>query len=193
MIKYLTHYYKSGTIPFKSLSAMPETEAIKKMNELYVDNALWGRFKDPTWYLRERKKTELWLKEQFIFKGGSPQEDYPIYMVLGKCEQIERNMEEENIAKIRIPLTHFKEEEISFTYIDSMFSFQLSRDKSSEYYQPEYHGKVFILSEIKSILEEKGLPEEGWWGNLPDDFIPYIEAQAWNHKILRGYLQQIIF
>lgn len=82
MIKYLTYYYRSGTAPFQSLSALPEKEAIKKMGELYIDNAIWGRFKDPVWYLRERKKIELWLREQFILKGGRPQEDHPIYMVL---------------------------------------------------------------------------------------------------------------
>ena len=165
MIDFLTHYYKSETTPFKSLSALPENEAIKKMNELYVDNEIWGRFKDPSGYLKQRKETEMCLREKFITKGGNPQEDYPIYMVLGECEKIERNIKEENLAKIQIPLTNFKEEEISFTYIDSMFSFQLSQEKSLEYYQPEYHGKVFNLSEICSILKKRGLPEEGWWGN----------------------------
>ena len=143
---------------------------------------------NPTGYLKQRKETELCLREKFITKGGNPQEDYPIYMVLGECEKIERNMKEEKLAKIQIPLTNFKEEEKSFTYIDSMFSFQLSQEKSWEYYQPEYHGKVFNLSEICSILKKRGLPEEGWWGNLPDDFIPYIEVQVWNHEILRDYL-----
>ncbi|EOD00233.1 hypothetical protein [Caldisalinibacter kiritimatiensis] len=188
MIKYLTHYYRDGTTPFKSLSALPEKEAIKKMKKLYVDDAMWGRFKDPVWYLRQRKKTELWLREQFILKGGLPKENYPIYAVLGKCEKIEQNMEEQKLAKIQIPLSAFKKEDISFTYIDSMFSYQLGRDKSPKYYQPEYHGKVFTISEICSIFKERGLPKKGWWGDLPDDFFPYIEVQIWNHQILRRYL-----
>lgn len=189
MIKYLTHYYKVGTTPFKSLSALPEKEAIKKMEELYDDNAVWERFKNPVWYLRERKKIESWLREQFILKGGNPQEDYPIYMVMGKCEKLEKHMGEVNLAKIQIPISYFNKGDISFTYIDSMFSFQLGEDKSSQYYQPEYHGKVFRLSEIRSILNKRGLPEEGWWGNLPDDFFPYIEVQVWNHQILRRCLK----
>ena len=41
MIKYLTYYYKAGTIPFRSLSALQETEAIQIMKELYVDDAIW--------------------------------------------------------------------------------------------------------------------------------------------------------
>ncbi len=189
MVEYLTHYYNAETTPFRSLSALAETEAIQIMKELYVNNAMWGRFKDPARYLRERKETELWLRKEFILKGGCPKEEYPIYMIIGVCDSIEKNMSDEKLAKIQIPILNFKEEDVSFTFIDSMFSFSLGRDKSSEYYQLEYHGKVFTLSEILSIIKEKGAPVEGWWGNLPDDFFPYIEAQVWNHKLLRGYLK----
>lgn len=79
---------------------MAETEAIQIMNELYVDNAMWSRFKDPMEYLRQRKETELWLRKEFISKGGCPQEAYPIYMVLGVCDLIEKNMVDEKITKI---------------------------------------------------------------------------------------------
>lgn len=34
---------------------------------------MWGRFKDPAQYLHERKETELWLRKEFILKGGRPQ------------------------------------------------------------------------------------------------------------------------
>lgn len=189
MIEYLIHYYKAGTAPFRSLSALPETKAIQIMKELYVDDAVWGRFKDPSRYLRERKETELWLRKEFISKGGHPQEEYPIYMIMETCDMLEKYMSVEKLSKIQIPISDFKEEDVSFTFIDSMFSFSLGRDKSSEYYQPEYHGKVFSLFEILSIIKEKGSPVEGWWGKLPPDFFPYIEAQVWNHKILMGHLQ----
>jgi len=190
MIEYLTHYYRAGTTPFRSLSALSETEAIEKMKELYVDDAVWGRFKNPAWYLNERKKTELWLREEFILKGGCPQEEYPIYMIMGACDLLEKTMLDVELKKIQIPISYFKEEHISFTFIDSMFSFSLGQDKSSEYYQSKYHGKVFTLSEIRSIIKEKGLPVEGWWGKLPHDFFPYIEAQVWNNKLLREYLDR---
>lgn len=191
MIKYLTYYYKAGTIPFRSLSALQEMEAIQIMKELYVDDAIWGRFSNPVWYIRARKEIEEWLRQEFILKGGCPQEKYPIYMVVGRCELLEKVVPDEQLAKIQIPISCFKEEDVSFTYIDSMFSYQLGRDKSSEYYQSEYHGKVFLLSEILSIIKEKGEPVEGWWGKLPADFFPYIEAQVWNHKLLRDFLQKV--
>lgn len=156
---------------------------------MYVDNAIWGRFKNPEWYIRERKEIEVWLRKEFIAKGGIPEENHPIYMVLGKCEELEEIMEEERLAKIVIPISDFREGDLSFTYIDSMLSYRLGRDKTPEYYQPEYHGIVFTLSEIHSIIKERGLPRKGWWGNLPDDFIPYIEVQVWNHQILKRYLE----
>ncbi len=185
MIKHLTYYYNAQTVLFRSLSALPEAEAIQIMRELYVDDAIWGRFKNPVWYIQARKQIEKWLRQEFIAKGGRPQDDYPIYMVVGACEMLEKAAPEGQLAKIQIPLSNFKEEDISFTYIDSMFSYQLGQDKSSEYYQAQYHGKVFSLSEILSIIQERGEPVEGWWGKLPADFLPYIEAQVWNHELLK--------
>lgn len=188
MIEYLSYYYNAGTTPFQSLSALPEMEAIQLMKELYVDDAVWGRFKNPALYLQERKKTELWLRKEFILKGGCPQEEYPSYLMMGSCDMLEEYTTDVKLVKIQIPISDFKEEDISFTFIDSMLSFSLGQDKSSEYYQPKYHGKVFLLSEILRIIKEKGSPVEGWWGKLPADFFPYIEAQVWNHKLLVGYL-----
>lgn len=188
MIEYLTHYYNAGTTPFRSLSALPESEAIQIMNELYIDDAMWGRFKNPARYFRERKETEFWLRTEFIAKGGCPQEEYPIYLIIGSCDMLEKNAPESQLAKIQIPITYFGEKDVSFTFIDSMFSYSLGRDQTSEYYQPEYHGKVFLRSEIFSIIKNKGSLVEGWWGNLPADFFPYIEAQVWNHNLLREYL-----
>ena len=189
MIKYLTHYYKKESTPFQSISKLPKKKAIQIMNKLYEDNAMWGRFKNPEQYLQERKKTELWLRKEFKSKGGCPQEKYPIYMIVEECNAIEKNMKEENIEKIKIPISHFNEKVVSFTYIDSMFSYRLAQDESSEYYKPKYHGKVFTLSEIFSMIKNKGLPtNKEWWGDLPDDFLPYIEAQVWNHKLVRKYI-----
>jgi hypothetical protein len=39
--------------------------------------------------------------------------------------------------------------------------------RESEYYLPDYHGKVFTLSEIRAIIESSGLPGEKWGANLP--------------------------
>ncbi len=68
MIKHLTYYYGAQTIPFRSLSALPDEEAIKIMNELYVDDQVWGCFKNPDWYIKARRQIEQWLRHEFISK-----------------------------------------------------------------------------------------------------------------------------
>jgi hypothetical protein len=191
MVDYLTYYYKRGTEPFKSLSALSDAEAIRIMEELYIqykDNVLFERFKDPPGYLRERRQTEEWVRNGFIAKGGRPRGTYPICMVLGSSAWIEKNAPDPDAhGAIRIPLSLFSESDLSFTFPDSMVSRWCDRDKPAEYYQPEYHGKVFTVSEILGIVEKKGMPEEDWQIPLPKDTGAYIEAQVWNHGLLMKY------
>jgi hypothetical protein len=192
MVDYLTHYYFSDQEPFRSLSSLPDEEAIKIMEELCDDTAFGERFKDPVQYLIDRKATEKWVRAGFIAKGGRPKDKYPIPMVLGSSQWMDDIAPDRGRhAKIRIPLTEFTEFDVSFTYPDSMISHWFDRDKPVEYYQPELHGKIFTLSEILSIVETKGLPEKDWETNLPWEFAPYIEAQVWRHEILEKYNSRI--
>jgi hypothetical protein len=195
VIDFLTYYYKKETTPFLSLSVLPDSEAVPIMEALYMEGSvLWERFKDPGQYLQARRQTEQWLHQEFIVKGGKPQETYPIYMVLGKSMWFSKAADEVTLAttaEIQVPLSIFKEEEVSFTYPDSMLSLLLAYQKDPEYYQPEYHGKLFTLSEICSIVEKNGLPEKGWATNLPTFLPHYIEAQVWNHQSLLAYKRQL--
>ncbi len=188
MIDYLTYYYARGTEPFRSLSALADDEAIEIMKGLYEDTPLWDRFKDPAGYLRRRRQTERWVREEFIAKGGRPGEAYPISMVLGSSPWIIHNAGgPEALGEIRVPLSIFTVCDVSFTYPDSMISLWFGTEKPPEYYLPEYHGKVFTLAEILAIVESRGLPEEGWQTNLPADLAPYIEAQVWNQEPLADH------
>jgi hypothetical protein len=188
MIDYVTHFYMRETGPFQSLSTLPDEEAIKIMEALCDDTHFGARFKDPMGYLQNRKATEKWVREGFIAKGGRPQDPYPIAMVLGSSKWLEETTPATGSgANIRIPLSIFTEDDISFTYPDSMISFWFGREKPTEYYQPELHGIVFTLPEILAMVVEKGIPEEAWETNLPDDLAPYIEAQVWRHKLLYEY------
>jgi hypothetical protein len=192
VIDYLTYYYKRGTEPFRSLSALSDEEAIKIMGELCDDTPFGRRFKDPVQYMRNRKQAEQWVREEFITKGGQPRSIYPIPMVLGESKwMVKHSPTPEAHGEIRISLSVFTEHEVSFTYPDSMLSLWFSKEKPAEYYQPEYHGKVFTLFEILSIVKSKGLPEEEWKTSLPGDLAPYIEAQVWNHEPLLKYQRQI--
>jgi hypothetical protein len=167
------------------------------MEALYVEfegSVVFERFKNPVQYLHNRRQTEQWVREAFIAKGGQPQATYPICMVLGASKWIEKHAPDPDPdahGEIRIPLSAFQEGDVSFTYPDSMISLWFGRDKPPEYYQPDYHGKIFTRTEILSIVEMKGVPEEAWETNLPSNLAPYIEAQVWNHKPLLKYKKQL--
>ncbi len=191
MIDYLIHFYRSGTEPFRTLSLLPDSDAIQIMKDLYVGGAVfWDRFKDPLQYRRMRQQIEQYLHQVFIAKGGTPYESCPIYMVLGRSKWLRNDLDAATLAttaQIEVPLYLFKEGDISFTYPDSMVSYLIASQPESEYYLPEYHGKVFTLSEIRSIVEANGLPGEKWGTNLPISLPNYIEAQVWNHEPLLKY------
>lgn len=191
MIDYLTHYYSIDSGPFQSLSALSDKEAIEIMEKLCDDTPYGKRFKNPIQYLRDRKDTERWIREAFIAKGGKPKDQFPLPMVLGSSKWlVEAAPDQEKHGEVRIPLSVFTEYDVSFTYPDSMISRWFGREKPAEYYQAELHGKVFTLSEILSIVEKKGMPEEDWEINLPKSLAPYIEAQVWNHDLLYNELKQ---
>jgi hypothetical protein len=188
MIDYLTHYYKRGTEPFRSLSALPDEDAILIMQALSDDTPYGARFKDPLGYLRNRRQTERWVREQFIAKGGKPRERYPIPMVLGSSAWMGKVAPDPDMhAEIRIPLSAFTEQDVSFTYPDSMISLEFARERPAEYYLPDLHGKVFTMAEILALVEARGMPEETWETKLPWHLAPYIEAQVWNHDLLKPF------
>jgi len=192
LVDYLTHYYIKGTPPFRSLSTLPDDEALKLMTALYEETAFGARFKDPLRYLHNRQRTERWVRAEFITKGGQPQEPYPIYMVLGSSPWLVKAAPNTpHHGEIRIPLAVFEEGDVSFTYPDSMISHWFGREKPVEYYQEELHGRVFTLPEILLLVEQKGMPEEAWQPAIPSHLAPYIEAQVWNHARLAGYWRQI--
>jgi hypothetical protein len=193
MMIYLTHYHRKGTEPFRSLSALPDAAALRIMEDLYVEGSvIWDRFKDPCEYLQARRQTEVWLRSEFIARGGVPQDAYPIYMVVGRPKWIERMADEATLAtttEIHVPLSIFSECDISFTYPDSMVTLLMESQKNPDYYQPGYHGVLFTLPEILAIIQAKGLPDEGWETNVPSSLAHYIEAQVWNRKLLLEFME----
>jgi hypothetical protein len=194
MIDYLIHFYKRGTQPFRSLSALPDCEAMKIMQDLYIEGSVfWERFKDPSQYRQARQQIEGWLRREVIATGGVPELPYPIYMILGRSRWLQTAADEITLAttaEIQVPLALFRETEISFTYPDSMVSYLIANEKDSHYYLPEYHGKLFTLPEISSIVESNGLPGESWGANLPRHLANYIEAQVWSQKPLLEYYKK---
>ena len=195
MIDYLVHLYKSGTEPFRTLSILPEDDAIRIMQSLYMAGSIfWERFEDPAAYLRLRKQIEQHIRQAFIAKGGMPRQPHPIYMAFGRTRWMLNDLDAVTLAtttEIEVPLSLFQECDVSFTYPDSMVSFLLAHEKDPKYYLPDYHGKVFTLSEIRAIVEANGLPGEKWGSNLPSSLPNYVEAQVWKYEPLLEYKRQL--
>ncbi|WNS43897.1 hypothetical protein [Paenibacillus sp. MMS20-IR301] len=194
MLTYLTHYYIQGDAPFRSLSALSDSEAITVMESLYVDNPVADRFKEPAQYMQNRRQVEHWVRDEFIAKGGAPREYYPLYAVLGYSHWMEDNLATLELSSVRVPLTIFSPGDISFTYPDSMVTYWLGEDKESAHYQSGYHGKIFTLSDLDQLEHIYGTPEDKgrtalWEGMGP--YIEYIEAQIWNHQVLFDYLKSV--
>jgi hypothetical protein len=195
MIDHLIHFYKRGGEPFQSLSALSDTDATMMMEALYLEGSVfWERFEDPKQYLQARRQIEVWLHNAFIAKGGEPAEPYPIYMILGRSKWLEAAGDPITLAtttEILVPLSIFRECDISFTYPDSMVSWLMDQQRNPAYYLPEFHGKDFTLPEIRQVVETMGLPGERWGTNLPSHLANYIEAQVWNREALFEYKRQL--
>jgi len=194
MVDFLLHFYRKGSRPFQSLSGVPEDQAYAIMKGLFVEGSIfWERFRDPPSYLCFRKQVEKKLRNDFIAKGGRPKEDYPIYLVLGRPIWTETAADIKTTSttdEITIPLSILSPEDVSFTYPDSMVSAMMAAEKNPEHYEPDYHGKVFTLTEIRAIIEQNGLPGEKWQTKMPKHLAHYIEAQVWNQKLLVKYSEQ---
>ncbi len=194
MTQYLLHVYKKGCPPFRSLSSLTQEEALAVMPELYVEGSIfWERFKDPLGYLSFRRQVEQNLRNGFIEKGGHPKMPYPIYLVLGRpkwFDLVADTPTKETTSEIKLPLSIVPPDQISFTYPDSMVSALMALQKNPEYYEPDYHGKVFTMDEMERILDRNGLPGEGWETRMPSSYAHYVEAQVWDHEPLIQHVRK---
>src|SRR5688572_28824736 len=115
----------------------------------------------------------------FIAKGGQPGWERPHYLVVGACSWLREWYV--NGSELRIPLSAFRMDTISFTYGDTFPALRYQGGNP-------YRGQVYTLSELPGLIETYGLPQvwnaEGTYG--PDR---YIEAQVWDDEPLRPYLQ----
>ena len=192
MVDYLIHLYQKGSEPFRSLSALPDDEAVRIMRSLYrAGSVYWERFEDAAQYLAMRRQTENWLRMEFLAKGGCPRDPYPIYMVWGRTKWLETALDPVTVAttaEVHVPLALFESCDISFTYPDSMVSAMLASQQDPACYLPDFHGRVFSLAEIRAIVEARGLPGETWGASQPSHLANYIEAQVWNRQPLLEYM-----
>ncbi len=163
------------------------------MQNLYVEGStnVGAQFKDPQLPPRPAANRSLVAGRIYRQGQGTRKHPYPIYMVFGRTRWLDLNADPVTLAttaEMDIPISLFTAQDISFTYPDSMISRLLAEQKDAEYYLPDYHGKLFTLPEMVSIVASQGLPGITWGNNLPPTLANYIEAQVWNQQILFDFM-----
>lgn len=175
----LTHYYHKDDAPFQTLSALADEDALNVISN-FSDRAglVYRRFREPEKYLKQRREAENWVRQSFINKGGKPVSAYPHYFVVERATWIEEGYNGYSRA-VHFPVSAFAPEQISFTFPDSMISYWLQSQTNQVFYRPEYHGQVFVLSEIYRLIEAFGIPSEEWRTEAARRYDLFIEAQVW--------------
>jgi hypothetical protein len=149
------------------------------------------RFRKFQTYWPRRKRTDRWVRSEFEKKGGMPEELFPQYMVLGSSTYISRLGDDGGYREIRIPLSEFSEEEVSFTYSDCMVSLWLFEERQDNpYFNPELHGTVFTLPEILEVVKAHGIPNGEWETDPRKSYDFFVEAQVWSRRPLEKHMEQ---
>lgn len=149
--KFLYHYYELKNGPFRNITEYGFEKAERVQNQIIEG----FNSKRPDNYLDLRFSLEKRIKKKFILKGGKPNRNDPFYLTLGECNWAKSWYV--NPGVIKIPLADFKTEHISFTYPDSMVSFQFYDQPKLEAYRKECNGQVFVLNEINDLIKVYGL------------------------------------
>ena len=180
--EFLYHYYELEKGPFRNITEKGLETATHIQNQISEG---WNS-KRPHNYLELRFSLENKIRNQFISKGGKPTRNDPFYFTLGKCEWAKSWYTKPGVAKI--PISNFKSEHISFTYPDSMVSFQLYNEPKLQVYRKECNGKVFLLNEIEGLIHQYGLPStKKWESEEKMKYDRYIEVQVWDDSIINAY------
>ena len=175
-LEYLYHYYEKSSGPFRNLSDLPLPEAQAVLDQIKADNRVMAAQRYAG-YLQRRKELEQIAREIFIAKGGKPVRPVPHYMVVGACAWLQSWYREG--CFVRIPLTAFRAETLSFTYGDLFPTFS---PRVTD--QKEYRRQVYTLEEIRNLIVRYGMPQ-GWNQDGVHGPERYIEVQVWDDQPLR--------
>lgn len=180
--KFLYHYYELDKGPFRNITTHGLVKAID-IQEKIING--WNS-KRPDNYIELRIALEKRIKELFIEKGGKSNRNDPFYFTLGECEWVKSWYE--NPGVVRVPLSDFNPEHISFTYPDSMVSFQFYDEPKLAAYRKDCNGQIYLLNELKNLIDVYGLPSEKK-SELEEGlkYDKYIETQVWNNSIIKKY------
>ncbi len=158
---------------------MSDDEATTFMRSEIPEDEIFHR--DPLSYLRRRRATEQWLRDEFRKAGGVPITPYPIYLTVGRSTYIE----EQGIYNevLEFPLSTFDAHSISFTYPDSYVSRWLTETQSS-YFKADLHGRVFSLTHLPDLISHP-IVRANAWKEQEHRYDFFLEAQVWDWDLLK--------
>lgn len=176
---FLYHYFDKAIGPFQSLSdlSLDEAQSVLKTIKREKPNSKAAQRDDS--YLEKRRNCEKIICSEFKKKGGLILQSTPYYMVVEHSPWLSSWYE--NSDFIKIPIEEFNLNTLSFTYGDSMPTFSPIVNDGKEYCH-----KVYTYSEIISIIDKYGLPQD--W-NDDGKYGPerYIEVHIWSDETISRY------
>lgn len=186
---YISHYFVRGSEPFLTISELDDTswqELCRNLTERRAADPSYHRRFGPR-YREVRLETEKQLRAGFRAKGGRLEREAPIYFCLGSSSWWAGFCDHE---EIRIELKDIDPKTISFTYPDSFASLGMLARFGLKHEAKPYHGTVFTLDEITSVVREFGIPTgvspSGYKEYHKEELETYIEAQLWSDEPLRA-------
>ena len=158
-------------MPLRNICRLPKEEAFSFAYQMEKDNpetTAFYRFADFENYYPRRMKQDEYLYNLFVSLGGTPKEKHPLSFVLQGSDYLENWFGNGLVSRIK--LQDIPSEFISFTFGDSMASF-------------EKNGECIMYT--KEMLQK----EINRYSGTTDDYIKeiaakyyYIEAQLWNDQ-----------
>jgi len=172
----IAHYYHAHSVPFRSISRLPEEEAFllaKTMHEQRPCRA-HKRFQPERWewYWARRQAAESQLHEEFVAIGGKPETRHPIYFALQGSAVI-KNLHQnfDQASMIAVPVSRFDPDQRSFTFGDSV----------ALHDHPARRGP-FMSDALHRLLAAHGGDVDALLSSL-EPIYEYIEAQVWVEEI----------
>jgi hypothetical protein len=183
---YITHYYDSERKPFMNIMDISPSErepVINKLNQGYDRGYTSRAF--PQWYLTQRKKAEIKIKDQFVKMGGYTDRDSPIYFTLGKS-QVWENMylDRTRFISLNVIQSH---PEIFYSLGDSIWCFAESEDPNQRWSNQWFQGTLYDYKDMTNILKRLNIDSFDQQ-SLFKQKIAFIEAFVWSENVLNELL-----
>ena len=147
--RHLYHYFDGSKPPLRAITSLPFDEAFKvltnsnspEFNDL--PPSFWNKF------LQKRYNADKALRDKFIAIGGKPIRTAPVYFTLGENKGMTTWFD--NLDRIKIPVSEFDIDTVSFTYGDSFAVFNPDLNTGEDYWGNIYKYDDILIQYIINL------------------------------------------